>query len=184
MIEAAVRGPNCRGGTIVSSLGNACTVEFPRQRCDGCSGHCAMSVFGTVPMRLTMRALDGNPVPKTGARVWVAVAERAILRAAIGVFGMPLLGMVAASAVASALGISESAAGWIAVSGLLAGFAAGAIALRRGAPTRARLHDGYAERAVTLFAESLFAGTPLNQAASVRSEARSDLFNMGKSRIT
>ncbi len=138
-----------------------------------------MSVFGPVAMRLTMRALDGNPAPGTGTRVWVAVAERAILRAAIGVFGMPLLGMMAASAAAWALGMSESAAGWMAVSGLLAGFAAGATALRSGAPTRARLHDGYAERAVTLFA-----GRPLNQAALVRSEARSDLFNTGKSRIT
>ena len=143
-----------------------------------------MSVFRGGAMRLTMRARDGNPAPRTGTRVWVAVDERAILRAAIGVFGMPLLGMVAASAAGWALGIGESAAGWVAGSGLLAGLAAGAIALRRGPPTRARLHDGYAERAVTLFAETPFSGTPLNQAVSVRSEARSDLFNTGKSRIT
>ena len=143
-----------------------------------------MSLFGSGAMRLTMLVHDGKPAPGTGTRVWVAVAERAILRAAIGVFGMPLLGVVAASAAGAALGITEGAAGWIAGCGLLAGFATGAIAVRRGAPTRARLHDGYAERAVTLFAETLFRGTPLNQAVSVRSEARSALFNTGKSRIT
>jgi positive regulator of sigma E activity len=179
MTASVMRGPNCRGGTIVAAAGSACTVEFPPQRCDGCTGHCAMRVFGPGAIRLTMHVHDGNPVPGTGARVWVAVAERAILRGAIGVFGMPLVGMVAASAAGSALGITESAAGWIAGAGLLAGAAAGTIAARRGPPTHATLHDGYAERAVTLLATAL-----LNQAAPVRSEARSDLFNTGKSRIT
>ena len=62
----------------------------------------------------------------------------------------------------------------MAAAGLAAGLIAGAFAIRRAAPPGATLHDGYAERGVTL----------LNQAESVRSEARTDFFNMGKTRIT
>ncbi len=133
-----------------------------------------MSVFGGDAHRLTMRSRDGSAMPDAGSQVWVAVAERAILRAAVAVFGFPLVGMVAGSAVGSTLGVTESAVAGLAGLGLAAGFMAGAFVIRRGVPTGAMLHDGYAERGVTL----------LNQAARVRSDARSDVFNIGKSRIT
>jgi len=132
-----------------------------------------MNVFGADTRRLTMRTRDGSAVPGVGTRVWVAVGERAILRAAMGLFGLPLVGMVAGSAAASALGITEPAVAGMAGVGLVAGWVAGAFAIRRGALPGATLRDSYAERGVTL----------LNQAASLRSEARSGFFNMGKSRI-
>jgi positive regulator of sigma E activity len=133
-----------------------------------------MNALGVDSGRLTMRTRDGSPVPDVGTRVWVAVAERAILRAAMGLFGLPLVGMVAGSATASALAMTEPAVAGMAGAGLAAGWVVGAFALRRGDSTGAMLHDGYAERGVTL----------LNQAASLRSEARAGSFNMGKSRIT
>ena len=174
MTQFAVRGPNRRSGTVVLTSGGTCTVEFHAQHCNGCPGHCAMRLFGADTRRLVMQMHDGSAPPDAGSRVWVAVAERAILRAAMGLFGLPLVGMVAGSGVASALGMTEPAAAGMAAAGLAAGLIAGALAIRRAAPPGATLHDGYAERGVTL----------LNEAASMRSEARTDFFNMGKTRIT
>ncbi len=174
MTDGSVFGSSCRRGTVVFAKGARCTVEFPAQRCSDCSGHCALSVFGPDAVRLTMRMRDLHPMPALGAEVWVAVPERAILRGALGVFGLPLLGLVVGSGVADVLGMAAAPSAWSAAVSLMAGILAGALAVRRGAATEALLHDGYAERAVTL----------LNQAASMRSDARSVLFNTGKSRIT
>ncbi len=174
MTDAAAFGSSCRRGTVVLASGERCTVEFPAQRCSDCSGLCALSVFGPGAMRLTMHMRDLRPTPALGAEVWVAVPERAILRGAVGTFGLPLFGLVIGSGVADALGMAESSGAWLAAVGLVAGVLAGVLALRRSASTGAVLDDGYAERGVTL----------LNQAASMRSDARSILFNTGKSRIT
>ena len=174
MTQAAVHGPNCRGGTVVAVRGSACTVQFSEQRCEACDGHCAMNVFGADTRRLTMRTRDGSAVPDIGAGVWVAVAERAILRAAIGLFALPLVGMVVGAWIASVFGVGEAAAAGLAGSGLAVGCATAAFAIRRWAPTDAMLYDGHVGRGVTL----------LNHAVSSRSDARFDVFKTGKSRIT
>jgi positive regulator of sigma E activity len=164
---------NCRRGTVVSTSGTGCTVEFLPQRCSDCSGHCALSVFGPAALRLTMQSRDRRPTPPVGSEVWVTVPERAILRAAFGVFGLPLFGLIGGAAGAAALGLADAFAAGAAGSGLAAGFLAGAFAVRRGPVAAATLYDGRVERPVTL-----------NQAASMRSDARSALFNTGISRIT
>jgi hypothetical protein len=67
-----------------------------------------MSVFDPGALRLTMRPSDRGPTPDEGSEVWVAVPERAILRAAIGVFGLPLLGLIVGTAAAAALGVTDA----------------------------------------------------------------------------
>lgn len=174
MTDASAFGSSCRRGTVVAASRGRCTVEFSARRCAECSGLCALSVFGPGTMRLTMRMQDRTPTPAPGAEVWVTVPERAILRAAIRVFGLPLLGLVVASGIADAAGMGESSGAWLAAAGVVAGALAGTFAVRPNASAEALLHDGQVERGVTL----------LNQAAPTRSDARSDLFNTGKSRIT
>jgi Positive regulator of sigma(E), RseC/MucC len=133
-----------------------------------------MRALGPAASRLSMQSCDRRPIPAEGSEVWVAVPERAILRAAGSVFGLPLVGLIAGAGIAAVLGMTEAFAAGLAGSGLVAGFLAGAFVVRCGPSTPATLGDGHAERSVTL----------VNQAVAVGSDARADLFNTGISRIT
>jgi len=172
-------GSNRRRGTVVSVSDARCAIEFRPQRCAGCSGHCATGVFGhSAAQRMWVELRDHRRIPAAGSLVWVEVPERAILRGAIAVFGLPLIAVAAAVTTGTVLRLGDAAVAILTATGLALGFLASAVWLR-----------SYARPVCDVWLDDGGGAPPhrvglLNQDVSARSDARSHHNETGRSRIT
>lgn len=82
-------------------VGANCSVVFHRVRCQGCDGRCGLSVGGCIDLPLVADLPNG-------ATVEVVASAGDLARRALGVFGWPLVAVVAASAIAEWRGAGEA----------------------------------------------------------------------------
>jgi len=125
-IISLVAGEQGRRALVDVDAGPACP------RCAAGKGCGAGLLIGNDQLRRVAAAVGDDRALAAGDRVELVMATDTVLRAALIVYGLPLLGAVGAAALAYLLALGDAAAALAAITGLVSGLLAGRWQLHRG----------------------------------------------------